>query len=98
MSFRRVQAGCFMNMKVDEFLSDSAPTLDSVRDCLVHRDERFWARLGEFSRATSDFSDLLAAATMRRRAVKAAIPGGPARAIKLAIVGGSSLSPLHELI
>ena len=87
-----------MTSSVNEFLPDLKPTLGSLRDCLLRRDDHLWTRLAEFTRAASDFSDILAAATIRRRAVRAGVPGAPARSVKLAIVGGSSLTPLHELI
>jgi len=72
--------------------------LDDVRELLGQRSEEIWPALRSATRNATDFSEVLALATLRKKAVRAGIPGGADKTIRLAIVGGSSLYPLHELV
>ncbi|HEY0161301.1 MAG TPA: HAD-IIIC family phosphatase, partial [Edaphobacter sp.] len=72
--------------------------LDEVRTLLAQRSEEIWPALRAATRSATDFSEVLALATQRKKAQRAGIPGGTDKTIRLAMVGGSSLYPLHELV
>ncbi|MCU1222799.1 MAG: FkbH like protein [Edaphobacter sp.] len=72
--------------------------VDAVRELLGSKSAAFWPALHELTHRSSDFSQALSLTTMRKKGVRAGIPGGPAKTIKLAILGGCSLYPLHELV
>lgn len=72
--------------------------LENVRQLLAERSQEIWPALRAATRRASDFSEVLALATMRKKAQRAGIPGGTDKTIRLAMVGGSSLYPLHELV
>ncbi|HEX2919074.1 MAG TPA: HAD-IIIC family phosphatase [Edaphobacter sp.] len=72
--------------------------LEDVRDLLAERSEAIWPALRAATRAATDFSTVLSLATARKKALKADIPGGGDKTIRVALVGGSSLYPLHELV
>ncbi|MDE1178121.1 MAG: HAD-IIIC family phosphatase [Edaphobacter sp.] len=69
-----------------------------VRSLLAARDAAFWPALREATHSARDFSEVLSLATMRKKALRAGIPVEIDRTIRLAIVGGSSLYPLNELV
>jgi len=71
---------------------------EDVRELLVARSEVIWPALRAATRAATDFSTVLSLANARKKAMKAGIPGGGDKSIRLAMVGGSSLYPLHELV
>jgi FkbH-like protein len=71
---------------------------EDVRELLVARSEAIWPALCAATRAATDFSTVLSLANARKKAMKAGIPGGSDKSIRLAMVGGSSLYPLHELV
>lgn len=87
-------------MKSEAILSapGSKAGLEEVRELLLARSEAIWPALRAATQAATDFSAVLSLATARKKAVKAGIPGGSDKTIRLAIVGGSSLYPLHELV
>jgi len=72
--------------------------LEDVRELLAQRSPEIWSALRAATRAASDFSEVMALATLRKKAQRAGIPGGVDRTFRLAMVGGSSLYPLHELV
>lgn len=72
--------------------------LDDVRELLAARSEAIWPALRTATRAASDFSTVLSLTTARKKAIKAGVPGGGDKTIRMAMVGGSSLYPLHELV
>lgn len=72
--------------------------LDDVRELLAARSEAIWPALRTATRAASDFSTVLSLTTARKKAIKAGVPGGGDKTIRVAMVGGSSLYPLHELV
>jgi len=72
--------------------------LESVRELLAERSPEIWPALRTATRGAADFPEVLALATMRKKAQRAGIPGGADKTIRLAMVGGSSLYPLHELV
>jgi FkbH-like protein len=65
---------------------------------LAERDPAFWPALRHATRSARDFSEVLALATMRKKAMRAGIAVDVDRTIRVAIVGGSSLYPLNELV
>lgn len=72
--------------------------LDDVRELLAARSEAIWPALRTATRAASDFSTVLSLTTARKKAIKAGVPGGGDKTIRMVMVGGSSLYPLHELV
>ena len=74
------------------------PGMEGVRELLAQREPAFWPALRSATRAAKDFSEVLALATMRKKAVRAGISVTSDKAIRLAVVGGSSLYPLNELL
>jgi FkbH-like protein len=74
------------------------PGVDSVRELLTHRETTFWPALREATRNAKDFSAVLSLATMRKKAIRAGIPVTADKIVRIAVVGGSSLYPLSELL
>src|SRR5215475_3777074 len=72
--------------------------VDDVRELLAARDPAFWPALRQLTLRAEDFSEVLSLATMRKKALRAKIDGSTDKTIRLAMVGGSSLYPLHELV
>jgi FkbH-like protein len=73
-------------------------TVDDARELLAAKDPAFWSALRQLTLRAEDFSSVLSLATMRKKALRANIAGGTDKTIRLAMVGGSSLYPLHELV
>lgn len=71
---------------------------EEVRELLAQRSVEIWPALRAATRKASDFAEVLALATLRKKAVRAGIPGGNEKTIRFAMIGGSSLYPLHELV
>jgi FkbH-like protein len=74
----------------------------AIKDLLLRDDPAFWARLDEQTRHETAFPGLIALSALRRKAVgrglqrpTSATRGKP---LRLAVVGGYSLYPLHELL
>ncbi len=67
---------------------------------LLNGDPEFWAQLKTLTRAARDFEELFLLSSLRKKAHarKLAQPGIVHGKIRLAILGGYSLYPLHELI
>ncbi|MEG9434853.1 HAD family hydrolase [Edaphobacter sp. HDX4] len=72
--------------------------VEDVRELLARRSSDIWPALRTATRAAADFGEMLSLATLRKKAVRAGIPGGSDKTIRLAMTGGSSLYPLHELV
>lgn len=72
--------------------------LEGVRELLAQRSTEIWPALRAATRNATDFSEVLALATLRKKAQRAGIGGGSDKTIRLAMAGGSSLYPLHELV
>ncbi|HEY2040543.1 MAG TPA: HAD-IIIC family phosphatase [Edaphobacter sp.] len=72
--------------------------LEDVRELLAQRSSEIWPALRAATRSAADFSEAMALATLRKKAQRAGITGGADRTIRLAMAGGSSLYPLHELV
>jgi FkbH-like protein len=72
-----------------------------IKSLLLKNDPAFWARLKVLTRSARDFEELFLLSSFRKKAHarKLAPPqAAPAKKIRLAILGGYSLYPLHELI
>lgn len=72
--------------------------VEDARELLAAKDPAFWPALRDLTRRAQDFSEVLSLATLRKKAVRAHISGSADKTIRLAMVGGSSLYPLHELV
>ena len=72
--------------------------VDDARQLLASKDPAIWSVLRDLTRHALDFSEVLSLATMRKKALRAGIPGAGEKTIRLAMVGGSSLYPLHEVV
>ena len=76
-------------------------TASDLKTLLAGDDPRFWVVLGERTARAISFDEILPLSTMRRRALKRGVPhpeGVTPAALRLAIVGGCSLFPLHDLL
>lgn len=72
--------------------------LEEVRELLAQRSAEVWPALRTATRAAADFTEVLSLATARKKAMKAGISGSHDKTIRVAMIGGSSLYPLHELV
>jgi FkbH-like protein len=79
----------------------STASTDDPKPLLAEGDPRFWQALRARTQLAEAFEDVMPLSMLRRKALKRglAFPEGAAPvSLKLAIVGGCSLFPLHELI
>jgi FkbH-like protein len=72
--------------------------IDVVRGFLAREDPAFWPSLREATRNATDFSAVMSLATMRKKGDRRAIAGKSEYPIRVAMMGGCSLYPLHELV
>jgi FkbH-like protein len=71
-----------------------------LKSLLLKGDREFWSQLKSLTQAARDFEELFLLSSLRKKAHarNLAKPDAPAKKLRLAIVGGYSLYPLHELI
>jgi FkbH-like protein len=71
-----------------------------IKDLLLGNDPAFWSRLEELTREQTEFGDLMFLSSLRRKAAARGLqrPGTAEKPLRLAILGGCSLYPLHELL
>jgi len=71
-----------------------------IKSRLLKNDPAFWARLKTLTHAARDFEELFLLSSFRKKAHarNLAGPNPTAKPLRLAILGGYSLYPLHELI
>ena len=71
-----------------------------LKKLLLGGDPAFWARLKSATNVARDFEELFLLSSLRKKAHarKLANPVAAAKKLRLAILGGYSLYPLHELI
>jgi FkbH-like protein len=71
-----------------------------IKNRLLANDPEFWSQLKLLTKSARDFEELFLLSSLRKkaRARNLAKPDAPAKKIRLAILGGYSLYPLHELI
>jgi len=74
--------------------------VSEIKNRLLKGDPEFWAQLKSLTKAARDFEELFLLSSLRKKAHarKLAKPDASAKKLRLAIVGGYSLYPLHELI
>jgi FkbH-like protein len=72
----------------------------SLKNLLLNGDQDFWPQLKALTWQAKDFEELFLLSSWRKkaRARKLASPDTPAPLLRLAIMGGYSLYPLHELL
>lgn len=74
--------------------------MNDLKDLLRNRDEAFWPELKQRTEKAKTLSELMALSSFRKRADKV-MPQGTdqsSEALKVALVGGSTLYPLSDLI
>ncbi len=71
-----------------------------LKTLLLKGDLEFWAQLQSRTRAAVDFEELFLLSSLRKKAHarKLTRPKPPKEKLRLAIIGGCSLYPLHELV
>ena len=71
-----------------------------LKNLLLKGDPEFWSRLKSLTKSANDFEELFLLSSLRKKAHarNLANPMPPKEKLRLAIVGGYSLYPLHELI
>lgn len=74
--------------------------ITDAKSLLLNGDPAFWGRLTELTRSARDFEELFLLSSLRKKAHarKLPHPRPPKGKLRLAILGGYSLYPLHELI
>ena len=72
--------------------------LNKLKSLLLKGDAEFWPLLVLLTRQARDFEELFLLSSLRRKAHDRNLPLKSAEKIRLAILGGYSLYPLHELI
>ena len=74
--------------------------LDKIKNLLVNQQPDFWPELASLTHQAAGFDELLVLASLRKKAEARGLPrpGGTALPLRLAIVGGCSLYPLHLLV
>jgi FkbH-like protein len=75
-------------------------TIATLKARLLANDPQFWTLLKSATRAAKDFEELFLLSSLRKKAHarNLAAPAPAGKKLRLAIVGGYSLYPLHELI
>lgn len=71
-----------------------------LKNLLIKSDPLFWDCLQRFTKTAHDFEELYLLSSLRKKACARKLPPAPApkETIRLAILGGYSLYPLHEFI
>ena len=71
-----------------------------LKNRLLKGDPEFWSQLKSLTKSARDFEELFLLSSLRKKAHarKLSPPNPPKEKLRLAIVGGYSLYPLHELI
>src|SRR5580658_3113332 len=69
-----------------------------IKALLLGNDPEFWPLLALLTRQARDFEELFLLSSLRKKAHDRKLAHKSASRIRLAILGGYSLYPLHELI
>jgi FkbH-like protein len=71
-----------------------------LKNLLLKNDLAFWPQLKSLTREAGDFEELFLLSSLRKKALARNLlpPKPPTSRLRLAIIGGYSLYPLHELI
>lgn len=72
----------------------------SIKSLLLVGSPDFWPALRTFSEQASEFEELITLSALRRKALSRGLtpPGGGGAQLRLALLGGCSLYPLHEVL
>ncbi|MBI5772284.1 MAG: HAD-IIIC family phosphatase [Verrucomicrobia bacterium] len=75
-------------------------TNDDLKKLLLGGDPAFWERLAVRTREAAEFDELFFLSSLRKKAHKRGVPlpSATPEKLRLALVGGYSLYPLHELL
>ncbi|QQS41679.1 MAG: HAD family hydrolase [Acidobacteriota bacterium] len=79
----------------------SSSRIGILKELLATKDSAFWQRLAEFSNECHSFSEIIKLSNLRKRANTIDFgpnQGTPHEEFRIAVVGGSTLYPLSELI
>lgn len=86
-------------MSTTPMARDSRKLIVDCKDMLLRGEEAFWPQLARTVLATQAFDELIALATLRKRALRTGIPTRGVRApFRLALVGAYTSYPLRELV
>lgn len=69
-----------------------------LKALLLKGDPAFWSQLASLTRQARDFEELFVLSSLRKKAHSRNLPAHERARLRLAILGGYSLYPLHELI
>src|SRR5262245_15023733 len=71
-----------------------------IKDLLLKNDSSFWVELARLTRQASGFDEILVLSTLRKKAELRGLQREwkSEKPLRLAIVGGYSLYPFHELL
>jgi FkbH-like protein len=74
--------------------------LNEIKDLLLQNDSAFWIRLKLLTEQATEFDDLIFLSSLRKKAAARRLqrPGAADAPLRLAILGGCNLYPLHELL
>ena len=74
--------------------------LSEIKNLLLRKDPSFWIQLDLLTRQSTEFDELIYLSSLRRKAAVRGLlrPGAGDPPLRLAILGGCSLYPLHELL
>ncbi len=78
-----------------------SPVSAELKRLLLDRDDSFWQKLAEHSQSAETFNELIVLSGFRKKAAKIGFNGNSAaevKPLKIALIGGSTLYPLSELI
>jgi FkbH-like protein len=74
--------------------------LSEIKQLLLGNEPAFWSQLRGLTGQATAFEDLIVLSSMRKKAVARGLarPEGARQTLRLAVLGGYSLYPLHELL
>jgi FkbH-like protein len=73
--------------------------LSHLKNLLLQNDSAFWPKLNALTQEAREFDDVIFLSTLRKRALARGLARtAPNMPLRLAILGGCSLYPLHELL
>lgn len=75
-------------------------TLGDIKGLLLRKDVAFWSELKSLTARSEGFDDLISQSTLRKKALLQGVrrPEAAQSPLRVAILGGCSLYPLHELL
>src|SRR6516165_3024247 len=78
----------------------SAMNQSEIKELLIREDPSFWIQLDSLTGQSTQFDELICLSSLRKRALARGFsrPGSGDAPLRLAILGGCSLYPLHEVL